>query len=256
MQDRWGQQKIIDIKATPRRPNPKEPEDSEAKAEREPQPKQVRFEDVVEEPVTRPPREARSRNFRITKRLLEKYGCSPSCEGCEAMLDGKRPREHNSECRERIEKSMELGPEDSEKIRRHDERVCGGPPESQPQAERKAKAAGEEQHDQPAADGDRCDGQPGEPGAKESDVLYGNVKDQAMEDNEHEGRDEAARSSREDSTQRPGGAKREGEPQLTREELAERMKMRRIEQAQAQAGKLSDILNLGKYDGSRQALRG
>ena len=65
--------------------------------------------------------EVTGRNFRITESLLEKYGRTDGCPGCEASLLGEysklsgSARRHTDECRARIESQM-VGTEDNIRI--------------------------------------------------------------------------------------------------------------------------------------------
>ena len=162
---RWEANKVSEMKATPRHPNPKDEQDGDIKAKLD---VKVEVKEIVPElrlpkPETAEPREAKRRNFRITKKLLEKYGYSAGCPGCEAALDGRRAREHSDLCRSRLEESMELDPEDENRIRSRDQRAYGGgDPEREsppaPTAEASsgsAAAAPDEERDQPGDDQDR-----------------------------------------------------------------------------------------------------
>ena len=41
-----------------------------------------------------------ARNFRITEDIIEKYGYTGGCPGCEAMNRGDEPKNHSENCRE------------------------------------------------------------------------------------------------------------------------------------------------------------
>ena len=167
---RWEASKVCEIKVPPRHPNPKDLDDQSMKTEREPEPKpkiKEPFEEKIPPPEVQPPREIRRRNFRITKKILEKYGYAAGCPGCEAMMDGTRAREHNRECRDRFEQAMEEDPVDRQKIRERDERAYLGEPqaggveaEQQPQEE---VPAGPEEH--------HCEAEAQEEAVGEEDVV-------------------------------------------------------------------------------------
>ena len=70
-------------------------------------------------PVSEPVR----RDFRITKRVLERYDYTAGCPGCNAALSNKPRREHNKECRELIEAQMHEDPEDLVRIIERDIRL-------------------------------------------------------------------------------------------------------------------------------------
>ena len=118
---RWDADKVAAIKATPRRPNPQDPDKADTDlGHKEPKiekPEELRQQAKEDEGVIR-------RNFRITKRLIEKYGHTSGCIGCEALMEGRirGARDHTRECRARIEKSMKEDPEDKVWINKRDER--------------------------------------------------------------------------------------------------------------------------------------
>jgi len=51
--------------------------------------------------------EFRHREFKITKAILEKYGHTPDCKGCEAVRNGTDARRHSDECRQSLEVKMQ-----------------------------------------------------------------------------------------------------------------------------------------------------
>ena len=63
-----------------------------------------------------------SRDLKITKRILDKYGLTAGCPRCEASLMGKS-RIHNHACRSRIEEEMQNDGGDQETINKRNERV-------------------------------------------------------------------------------------------------------------------------------------
>ena len=62
------------------------------------------------------------RDFRITDTLMEKYGYTEGCIGCEAKIDGTARRGHSKACRQRIEQAVREDNPEAEFIRRRDER--------------------------------------------------------------------------------------------------------------------------------------
>ena len=102
---RWDGKTISGIVATPRKPNPSEPDKKEIGTG-------VTMKFEKPEPLTKPEARAEEevvrRNFRITNRILEKDGHTPGCIGCEAALAGgaRGRREHTDACRNRIENKM------------------------------------------------------------------------------------------------------------------------------------------------------
>ena len=62
------------------------------------------------------------RDFHITDQILERYGLSADCPGCEAKLWGRARRAHTRECRNRLEEEIRRDDDDSGILRRRDER--------------------------------------------------------------------------------------------------------------------------------------
>ena len=90
-------------------PIPGQKHRAEAAAEEEPKVPKVKA-DLGGDGTKLPEAEVESkdkaaRDFKITKRLLDKYGLSQGCPGCEASLEGKS-RSHTQGCRNRIEEAM------------------------------------------------------------------------------------------------------------------------------------------------------
>ena len=63
-----------------------------------------------------------NRNFRINNRILEKYGPTMGCKGCENKMTGDDARPHSSECRARLEELMREDDVEAEFIARRDDR--------------------------------------------------------------------------------------------------------------------------------------
>ena len=102
--DRWDADAIRKIKATPRSPNPVDKPASSSQRENHTRSKMEVGEDgttladaVNKEDVFR------FRDFKITKGILNKYGHTSGCKGCEASECGGNPRAHSDLCRRRIE---------------------------------------------------------------------------------------------------------------------------------------------------------
>ena len=111
---RWDGKTISGIVATPRKPNSSEPD---KKGDRDGRHDEVREARAVDQ-----------RNFRITNRILEKYGHTPGCIGCEAALAGgaRGRREHTDACRNRIENKMLEDPNEKGWIEKRDKRMPTG----------------------------------------------------------------------------------------------------------------------------------
>ena len=123
---RWSAEAIKGIVATVKVPIPGQKHRGEAAAEEEDKAPKVhadlggdgtKLEEVEVEQKNKP-----SRDFKITKRILEKYGLSRGCPGCEATLDGKS-RVHTQGCRSRIEEAMKADEEDQRTIAKRNVRV-------------------------------------------------------------------------------------------------------------------------------------
>jgi len=135
-EDRWRPDLILGIKGTPRVPAPsqKEPEkinprlvDEEHPEARERKPREVK-ENVenreqsgadLPQPEARDPRAFEFKRFRITDRLLAKYGMHTEgeCRGCNAKRNGRTyadpgGRMHSEECRRRIAEKMKQDDDD------------------------------------------------------------------------------------------------------------------------------------------------
>ena len=105
--ERWSSSAIEDIIATPDAPNPKDETQQELKSERNT--KGLNFgadkgHELPRQKMKYP--EGITRNFRIGDRLLEKYGFTEGCLGCEAKQKGDPPHVHSDACRSRLEKAM------------------------------------------------------------------------------------------------------------------------------------------------------
>ena len=106
MSDRWNPEVIRNLRATPRQPNPRNPEQERIMPER--LTKQIAVEDTgvdIPQPNDRP-YEFRARDFKITKAILQKFGFSDDCKGCEAAMLGTPARVHSEECRKRLETAI------------------------------------------------------------------------------------------------------------------------------------------------------
>ena len=106
---RWSAEAIENIIATPDAPNPKDPSQRAAKGARET--RGMEKEDdaegghkLGEAPIRR--QEGFTRNFRITDKLIEKFGYTPGCRGCEAKIEGTSREAHSAQCRQRLEEEM------------------------------------------------------------------------------------------------------------------------------------------------------
>jgi hypothetical protein len=107
VESRWNREAILAITATPRAPNPGDPDDDNINppaetAAREPAEPE---EGVVQDDVL-VQSEGAPRELKISKKALDKYGRTPGCGACTASLTGKVNRPHTAECRNRIYQQM------------------------------------------------------------------------------------------------------------------------------------------------------
>ena len=107
MPDRWNVERLNEVRATPRCPNPKNEEQKIPLPERETAGVEVHVEEKPEVPETQVEecKDTERREFRITKQLISKYGVTDGCAGCAAHSMGMK-RDHNAMCRVRFEGEM------------------------------------------------------------------------------------------------------------------------------------------------------
>ena len=101
--DRWNVTAAKAIVATPRVPNPRDEDQEKVMPERLTKAIDIEGDGSTIPEQTAKPYEPKYREFKITKGILEKYGHTPGCKGCEASRDGTDPRRHSDACREAIE---------------------------------------------------------------------------------------------------------------------------------------------------------
>ena len=122
-EDRWSGEALAEIKATPRNPNPKDEKQEEPLPERLTKGANPGGGDGDQLPNTNTEEdEVRLRDFKITKKLVEKFGITPGCKGCEGQIVGTR-RAHSAECRLRMEEKMQSDQQLSERIKERDRRI-------------------------------------------------------------------------------------------------------------------------------------
>ena len=89
--------------------------------------------DTTQPVPTRAPREADVRRFRINQTLLEKYGYTTGCDGCEHKLFQSTGghRGHNEECRSRIRNEMLKDDNEKTRLLKQEERMAKKPDKSE-----------------------------------------------------------------------------------------------------------------------------
>ena len=121
--ERWSAIAIKDIVATPDMPNPKDDSQKDPRSERNTR----GLDSGASGGQLLPKQGARhepglNRNFRINNRILEKYGPTMGCKGCENKMTGDDARPHSSESRARLEELMREDDVEAEIIARRDDR--------------------------------------------------------------------------------------------------------------------------------------
>ena len=110
--EKWNSEAIKEIVATTRHPNPRDLDQSKVLAEGQTKGLTAEIdisrsvEVQIAGDVNEPPIPTRQRDFRITRKVIEKFGYSPGCIGCEAHMTGGCQREHSMTCRRRLEDEM------------------------------------------------------------------------------------------------------------------------------------------------------
>ena len=119
---RWSKEAIINIKARPRNPNPKDPRQFDAAAESSTTGLGIKEDgSKLLAPKTEDV-EMKMRDFKITKELLSKFGYTDDCPGCHAAVFGYR-RNHTSICRARLEEKMSKDPCLDSRLKSRDRRL-------------------------------------------------------------------------------------------------------------------------------------
>ena len=120
--ERWDSEMIKNLKGTPQQPDPSKPGLNV--------PIKINFDPPVEGEFLASddgPDESqvrRIRRMRITQDMLNKYGYTEGCDGCRYKRAGFREhREHNPECRARIDKAMHEDEVDKDKWEKNEERI-------------------------------------------------------------------------------------------------------------------------------------
>ena len=124
--DRWNPDAIREVRATPRMPNPKDRDQQEAMPERLTRKVELGVDGTNLEMPKDETKGLRLRDFRITKKILQKHGHTPKCAGCEAaMRGGSRP--HDADCRKRLEEALGNDEQYKHRIEERDTRLFSEP---------------------------------------------------------------------------------------------------------------------------------
>ena len=122
--ERWNAEAIKCVIARPDAPNPKDPNQTDPRSERETLGLDFGAkggQDLPKQHVQ--PEEEMKRDFRITERLLIEYGCTVGCKGCEAKLKGSSVKPYSISCRRRLGETMRAAGRDEEVLNRRDARM-------------------------------------------------------------------------------------------------------------------------------------
>ena len=123
--ERWSADAINDVVATPDAPNPKDPTQRAPKGARETKGTEKEVDPDGGHKLDKAPvrhQEGFTRNFRITDKLIEKFGYTAGCRGCEAKIEGTSREPHSATCRQRLEEEMMSDDMEKQAIERRDQR--------------------------------------------------------------------------------------------------------------------------------------
>ena len=104
--ERGSAEAIEEIKATFNHPNPKDQAQSEPQPERKTEGVEHGSSGVGLPEAPTQQRETHKRDFRIGNRIIDKFGHTPGCQGCDAKKRGQPPQGHTRKCRKRFEEAM------------------------------------------------------------------------------------------------------------------------------------------------------
>ena len=120
--ERWSANAVEAIKTTPRHPNPRDEDQRDIRTEEATMVIDVGGDGAQVPEADTEELDKQLRDFKITKVLLEKFGYTDLCPGCEGSILGKR-RTHTKKCRETLEKESEKDHEEKKRIERRNRRL-------------------------------------------------------------------------------------------------------------------------------------
>ena len=120
---RWSAEKAAEIEASPRKPCPERSKRGSVEAEKEIRIATSGVAEGMPQPMTQEPQKPKRREFKITRKLLEKHGYHSDCLGCDAVLIRTSQRPHSAACRNRLEEEMEADVEDVQRLIDRDVRL-------------------------------------------------------------------------------------------------------------------------------------
>ena len=89
---RWSAEKVAEIEASPRKPCPETPKRGSVEAEEEIRIATSGVAEGMPQPMTQEPPKPKRREFKITRKLLEKHGYHSDCSGCDDLIDPRLVR--------------------------------------------------------------------------------------------------------------------------------------------------------------------
>ena len=201
-------------------------------------------------PEARAEEEVVRRNFRITNRILGKYGHTPGCTGCEAALAGgaRGRREHTDACRNRIKNKMLEDPDEKGWIEKRDKRrPTGKATSSTSTAPEVPHTTGRDQKEEETHDDELMneDGGPADAGDGVPELSPEDVEVGVEADEEHDAL--YGPEAGESETTRLKSSVPEGN--LEHEPEAKRRRHANVHRSKA---RFTQVLRLQKYDGSLQ----
>ena len=101
--DRWNVDALKAMQASPRVPNTENLRQAKVMPERLTKKIEVERDGSKIQEQVRRCQELKFREFKITKGILEKFGLSDNCKGCEAAASGTDARRHTDDCRQSLE---------------------------------------------------------------------------------------------------------------------------------------------------------
>ena len=248
--NRWQAAKIEEIAATPRKPNPDDATRQNVEHTRPTRSTEVDHAEELDRPVTAEPKEPLRRNFKITRRILEKYGYSSDCAGCDAVLAGRKAREHTAHCREMLEAAMRDDPDDCHGISERDARFQRQDEQAGAPLGREGPVETETRQQQgPPRDDDADMQPPAEEAQQAEDDEAGDVDDGSQEVLYGSAGEHAPTSA-----PTPASSRRR-EDDEDDDDNGQPSKKRRIENVSEAARDFIGRLGFGRYDGSKQKVQ-
>ena len=136
VEDRWRADLVLNVKATPRQPNPNNEKTADISGKLNVD-EEAKADGAADGAVPQDEREVAAdhsgpRELRINERLLEKYGYTVGCPGCiHKQLGLAGHRAHNDICRRRIYAAMAEDVDELDRLTKNQEKLSKKPPEQE-----------------------------------------------------------------------------------------------------------------------------